>query len=71
MQNLECDGIIKKNYSPIIKNGAAKLMPINETPKYIANPKAAAVAITADTLPSKPNHGFDRTVSPIIHVMTL
>ena len=56
---------------PIIRNGAAKLIPINSTPKYIARPKAAEVAMTALTFPSRPNHGFDLTVSPIMHVSTL
>lgn len=53
---------------PIIKKGAAKLMPMKEMPKYMAHPNAAAVAITADMLPSKPSHGFERTQSPIIQV---
>lgn len=56
---------------PIIRNGAAKLIPINSIPKYIANPNAAIVAIIADIFPNKPSHGFDRTTSPIIHVTTL
>lgn len=40
-------------------------------PKYMQRPKAAAVAITADTLPSNPSHGFDLTTSPIIQVIML
>lgn len=48
-----------------------KLIPINSTPKYMASPKAAAVAIHALMLPNKPNHGFERTVSPIMHVKIL
>lgn len=55
-------------YLPIIKKGAAKLIPMNEIPKYIAQPKAAAVAITADMFPNSPSHGFDRTQSPIMQV---
>lgn len=56
---------------PIIKNGAAKLIPMNSIPKYMAKPKAAIVAITADMLPIKPSQGFERTTSPIIHVIML
>ena len=37
-------------------------------PKYMAHPNAAAVAITAEMLPSKPSQGFERTQSPIIQV---
>lgn len=40
-------------------------------PRYMAKPKAADVAITADTLPISPSHGLDRTTSPIMQVTTL
>lgn len=43
---------------------------MKEMPKYIAQPNAAAVAITADMLPSNPNQGFERTQSPIKQVTT-
>lgn len=56
---------------PIIKNGAARLIPMNSMPKYMANPNAAAVAMLALTFPKSPSHGFDRTVSPIMHVSIL
>lgn len=55
----------------IMRNGAAKLMPINSMPKYMAMPNAANVAIIADRFPSSPSHGFDRTTSPIMHVIIL
>lgn len=58
-------------YLLIMSNGEAKLMPMNSMPKYIAKPKEATVAINADTLPRSPSHGFDRTTSPIMQVMTL
>lgn len=54
-----------------MRKGAARLMPINSICRYIPKPNAAAVAITALMLPRSPSHGFDRTVSPIIHVTTL
>lgn len=44
---------------------------MNSMPKYIARPKAAAVASTAEILPINPSQGLDRTTSPIIHVMIL
>lgn len=53
---------------PIIKNGAARLIPMKSTPAYIQNPKAPSVAIAALTLPKSPNQGFDRTQSNIIQV---
>lgn len=56
---------------PIIRNGAAKLMPMNSMPKYMARPKAAIVAIAAEMLPMRPSHGLERTASPIMHVPTL
>lgn len=56
---------------PIIRNGAAKFKPINSIPKYIQKPNAANVAIMADKFPKKPSHGFERTTSPIIHVIIL
>lgn len=34
-------------------------------------PNAASVAIMADKLPKNPSHGFERTTSPIIHVIIL
>lgn len=34
----------------------------------MARPNAAAVAMTADMFPNRPNHGFDRTQSAIIQV---
>lgn len=46
-------------------------MPMNSMPRYMAKPKAAQVAITADTLPISPSQGFDLTASPIIQVITL
>lgn len=63
--------VCKKLDLPIIKKGAAKFMPMNSIPKYIASPKPAAVAMTADTFPIRPSHGFDRTTSPIMQVMIL
>lgn len=56
---------------PIIRNGAAKLMPINSISKYIAKPNAPSVDIIADMIPIKPSHGFDLTESPIILVIML
>lgn len=56
---------------PIIKKGAAKLMPINSIPIYIARPNAAQVAITAEIFPINPRKGLERTASPIMQVMTL
>lgn len=47
------------------------MIPMNSMPMYIAKPKPAAVAITADIFPIRPSHGFERTTSPIIHVMIL
>lgn len=58
-------------YIPIIKNGAARFKPINSIPRYIQHPNAANVAIMADKLPKNPSHGFERTTSPIIHVIIL
>lgn len=55
----------------IMRNGAARLMPMNSIPKYMAHPKAAQVAIIAETLPIRPRSGFDRTTSNIIQVITL
>lgn len=34
----------------------------------MAQPNAAAVAMTAEMFPKRPNQGFDRTQSPIIQV---
>lgn len=53
---------------PIIRNGAAKLMPIKSTPAYMQTPKAHNVAIAALKLPNKPSHGFERTQSNIMQV---
>ena len=39
---------------PNIRNGAARLMPINGTPQYIIIPRAAMVARTAEMTPNKP-----------------
>lgn len=58
-------------YLLIMRNGAARLMPMNSMPKYMAKPNAANVAIIADRFPSSPSHGFDRTTSPIMHVIML
>lgn len=58
-------------YLLIMSNGAAKLMPINSIFKYMARPNAAAVAIIADKLPKSPSQGFERTTSPIMHVIML
>lgn len=58
-------------YEPIIRNGAAKFNPMNSMSIYIAKPNEANVAIIADKLPKNPNHGFDLTTSPIIHVIML
>lgn len=44
---------------------------MNSTPRYIERPNAAAVAMHALMLPNRPSHGFDRTVSPIMHVIML
>lgn len=57
--------------SPIIRKGAARLIPINSMPRYMASPKAAAVDIQALMLPNKPSSGFERTVSRIMHVKIL
>lgn len=54
-----------------MRNGAARLMPMNSMPKYMARPNAANVAIIADRFPKSPSHGFDRTTSPIMHVIML
>jgi hypothetical protein len=44
---------------------------MNSMPRYMANPKAAAVDMHALILPKSPSQGFDRTVSPIMHVRML
>lgn len=62
---------MEMGHLPIIKNGAARFKPMNSIPKYIQKPNAANVAIIADKFPRNPSHGFDRTTSPIIHVITL
>lgn len=61
----------KMNTLPIIRKGAARFNPINSMPKYIAKPNEAIVAMIAERLPKNPSHGFDRTTSPIIHVIML
>lgn len=57
-------------HSPIIRKGAAKLRPMKSTPRYIQRPKAATVAIAAETLPRSPSHGLLRTQSVIMQVTT-
>lgn len=44
---------------------------MNSMPQYIARPKAARVAIMAETLPMSPRKGFERTASPIMQVIML
>lgn len=56
---------------PIIRKGAAKLIPMNSMPQYMAKPKAAKVAIMAEIFPIRPRKGFDRTASPIMQVIML
>lgn len=46
-------------------------MPMNGMPKYMAKPNAAHVAMIADKFPRSPSHGFERTESLIIDVITL
>lgn len=46
-------------------------MPMNSMPQYMARPKAARVAIMAETLPIRPRNGLERTASPIMQVMML
>lgn len=53
---------------PIIRNGAAKLIPMKSTPKYMQTPNAQRVAIAALKFPNSPNQGFERTQSVIIQV---
>ena len=55
---------------PIIRNGAARLMPMKSIPRYMQSPKADTVAKAADTLPRRPSHGLLRTQSVIIQVTT-
>lgn len=59
-----------KEYSPIIRKGAARLIPIKSIPRYIQSPKAETVANPAEILPRRPNQGLLRTQSVIIHVTT-
>lgn len=61
----------KDSNSPIIRKGAARFIPINSMPRYMASPKAAAVDMQALMLPNSPSKGLERTVSRIMHVMTL
>lgn len=56
---------------PIIKNGAAKFIPMKSIPIYMQSPKAESVAIAALKFPSNPNHGLDRTQSAIMHVTVI
>lgn len=51
-----------------MRNGAAKLIPMKSTPKYMQSPKADNVAIVALTFPKSPSHGFDLTQSAIMQV---
>lgn len=53
---------------PIIRKGAAKLIPMKSTPAYMQIPKAQRVAIAALKFPSRPNQGLDLTQSVIIQV---
>lgn len=53
---------------PIIRNGAAKLMPIKSMPAYMHRPKAHTVAMAALKLPRRPSHGLERTQSTIMQV---
>lgn len=55
-------------FLPIIRKGAARLIPIKSTPKYMHAPNAEIVAIPALRLPRKPSHGFDLTQSLIMQV---
>jgi len=52
---------------PSIRKGAARLIPMNSTPRYIVTPKAAAVPMQAEMFPRRPSHGFARTQSAIQH----
>lgn len=54
-----------------MRRGETRLMPIKSIPQYIASPKPAIVAMAADTLPSSPSSGLERTQSTIMHVSTL
>ena len=53
---------------PSIKNGAAKLIPINGIPQYITRPQAEIVAKTAEKMPKSPKNGLDLTQSVIMQV---
>lgn len=55
---------------PIMRNGAARLMPIKSIPRYMHNPNAAIVAMAAEILPRRPSQGLLRTQSAIMHVTT-
>lgn len=61
---------MKYSYVLHVRKGAAKLIPIKSTPRYMASPKAATVPMAADILPSKPSIGFDLTQSVIMQVTT-
>lgn len=56
---------------PIIKNGDAKLIPMNSISRYIVIPKAAKVAMVTDTIPLTPSQGFDLTESKVMQVIML
>lgn len=55
---------------PIMRNGAARLMPMKSIPRYMHNPKAATVATAAEILPRRPSQGLLRTQSVIMQVTT-
>ena len=62
------DATLYKAALPIMRKGAAKLIPMKSTPKYMHSPKADNVAIVALTFPRSPSHGFDLTQSAIMQV---
>jgi hypothetical protein len=51
-----------------MRNGTARLMPVNGIPRYMTNPNAASVARTEDMTPKRPRSGFDFTQSVIMQV---
>lgn len=62
---------VSSNPIPIIKNGDARLIPMNSIPRYMQTPKAAKVAIVTESIPLTPNQGFDLTESKVMQVMML
>ena len=48
-----------------MRNGAARFIPMNSTPRYIVKPNAAAVHKQAETFPRRPSQGLARTQSVI------